>query len=313
MIAQSLLLLAFGLVILVKGADWFVEGAAMIARRSGISELVIGLTIVAMGTSLPEAAVSIAAALENNSGVAIGNVVGSNIANILLILGMTSILASVSVKKATVTTELPFLIIVTVLLLIAGRTGSSISRVEGALFCVLFVVYLGYLYAMSRKGEANPAEDIHPMDRPVWQCAAILVLTGIMIIKGSEFVVDGAKDIAAYVGLSDRIIGLTIVAVGTSLPELVTCLAAALKGKADLAIGNIVGSNIFNILFILGTASIITPVPFEPDFIIDMAVCILAAVMLWLGVLRKKTLSRPGGIVMLAVYAGYIVYLLINV
>ena len=151
------------------------------------------------------------------------------------------------------------------------------------------------------------------MDRPVWQCAAILVLTGIMIIKGSEFVVDGAKDIAAYVGLSDRIIGLTIVAVGTSLPELVTCLAAALKGKADLAIGNIVGSNIFNILFILGTASIITPVPFEPDFIIDMAVCILAAVMLWLGVLRKKTLSRPGGIVMLAVYAGYIVYLLINV
>ncbi|MDD6096188.1 MAG: calcium/sodium antiporter [Firmicutes bacterium] len=313
MILQSLILLAFGLALLVKGADWFVEGASMIARRSGISELVIGLTIVAMGTSLPEAAVSIAAALENNSGVAIGNVVGSNIANILLILGLTSIIASVSVKRATVTVELPFLIFVSVLLLISGRTDNIISGLEGAVFCALFIIYLGYLYSMSRRDEAGPAEDAHPMDRPVWQCAAILVLTGIMIIKGSEFAVSGAKDIAAYVGLSDRVIGLTIVAVGTSLPELVTCLAAALKGKADLAIGNIVGSNIFNILFILGTASIITPVPFEPDFIIDMAVCILAAVMLWAGVLKRRSLTRPVGILMLAVYAGYIAYLIADI
>lgn len=196
--------------------------------------------------------------------------------------------------------------LVTMLLILLGKTGSVISMYEGIVLWVLFLLYLVYLFIMAKRGESNPAEDGHPMDRPVWQCVIIMFLTGIMIIKGSDFVVTGAKEIAEIIGLSDRIIGLTIVAIGTSLPELVTCLAAALKGKADLAIGNIVGSNIFNIQFILGTASIITPIPFENKFFADVAVCILAVGLLCLGSFWHRELRRRTGVFMMSVYAAYL-------
>lgn len=306
-IIKSLLLLVIGFVLLVKGADWFVEGSAAIARKLNIPELVIGLTIVAMGTSLPEAAVSITASLNGNAGIAVGNVAGSNIMNILIILGITSVITTIRIQKSTIRMEIPFLILVSAVFLGFGMTGNRLSGLEGVGFWALFVVYLVYLYVMSQRNESDPAEDEKPMNRPVWQCLILLVISAIMIIKGSDLIVSGATDIAKVIGLSDRIIGLTIVAFGTSLPELVTCITAARKNKADLAIGNIVGSNIFNILFVLGTASLITPIPFESKFIVDAAFGIAAAVILWLGSFRKRELARPAGIFMICVYACYFV------
>lgn len=306
-IIKSLLLLVIGFVLLVKGADWFVEGSAAIARKLNIPELVIGLTIVAMGTSLPEAAVSITASLNGNAGIAVGNVAGSNIMNILIILGITSVITTIKIQKSTIRMEIPFLILVSAVFLGFGMTGNRLSGLEGVGFWALFVVYLVYLYVMSQRNESDPAEDEKPMNRPVWQCLILLVISAIMIIKGSDLIVSGATDIAKVIGLSDRIIGLTIVAFGTSLPELVTCITAARKNKADLAIGNIVGSNIFNILFVLGTASLITPIPFESKFIVDAAFGIAATVILWLGSFRKRELARPAGIFMICVYACYFV------
>lgn len=306
-IIKSLFLLVIGFVLLVKGADWFVEGSAAIARKLNIPELVIGLTIVAMGTSLPEAAVSITASLNGNAGIAVGNVAGSNIMNILIILGITSVITTIRIQKSTIRMEIPFLILVSAVFLGFGMTGNRLSGLEGVGFWALFVVYLVYLYVMSQRNESDPAEDEKPMNRPVWQCLILLVISAIMIIKGSDLIVSGATDIAKVIGLSDRIIGLTIVAFGTSLPELVTCITAARKNKADLAIGNIVGSNIFNILFVLGTASLITPIPFESKFIVDAAFGIAAAVFLWLGSFRKRELARPAGISMICVYACYFV------
>lgn len=306
-IIKSLFLLVIGFVLLVKGADWFVEGSAAIARKLNIPELVIGLTIVAMGTSLPEAAVSITASLNGNAGIAVGNVAGSNIMNILIILGITSVITTIRIQKSTIRMEIPFLILVSAVFLGFGMTGNRLSGLEGVGFWALFVVYLVYLYVMSQRNESDPAEDEKPMNRPVWQCLILLVISAVMIIKGSDLIVSGATDIAKVIGLSDRIIGLTIVAFGTSLPELVTCITAARKNKADLAIGNIVGSNIFNILFVLGTASLITPIPFESKFIVDAAFGIAAAVILWLGSFRKRELVRPAGIFMICVYACYFV------
>lgn len=306
-IIKSLLLLVIGFVLLVKGADWFVEGSAAIARKLNIPELVIGLTIVAMGTSLPEAAVSITASLNGNAGIAVGNVAGSNIMNIMIILGITSVITTIKIQKSTIIMEIPFLILVSAVFLGFGMTGNRLSGLEGVGFWALFVVYLVYLYVMSQRNESDPAEDEKPMNRPVWQCLILLVISAIMIIKGSDLIVSGATDIAKVIGLSDRIIGLTIVAFGTSLPELVTCITAARKNKADLAIGNIVGSNIFNILFVLGTASLITPIPFESKFIVDAAFGIAATVILWLGSFRKRELARPAGIFMICVYACYFV------
>ena len=306
-IIKSLFLLIIGFVLLVKGADWFVEGSAAIARKLNIPELVIGLTIVAMGTSLPEAAVSITASLNGNAGIAVGNVAGSNIMNILIILGITSVITTIRIQKSTIRMEIPFLILVSAVFLGFGMTGNRLSGLEGVGFWTLFVVYLVYLYVMSQRNESDPAEDEKPMNRPVWQCLILLVISAIMIIKGSDLIVSGATDIAKVIGLSDRIIGLTIVAFGTSLPELVTCITAARKNKADLAIGNIVGSNIFNILFVLGTASLITPIPFESKFVVDAAFGIASAVILWLGSFRKRELARPAGIFMICVYACYFV------
>lgn len=311
MMIKSILLLVAGFVLLVKGADWFVEGSASIARKFGIPELVIGLTIVAMGTSMPEAAVSINAAINGNAGISVGNVCGSNIMNILIILGITAAIMAIKVQKSTIKIEIPFLLFITVLLFVFGRSGGVINSFEGMAFWACFVVYLIYLYIMSQRGESDPAEDSKPMDRPVWQCLIILIVTAFMIIKGSDFIVTGASNIASAIGLSDRIIGLTIVAFGTSLPELVTCVTAAFKGKADLAIGNIVGSNIFNILFVLGTTALITPVEFETRFLTDTAICILAVILLWLGSFRRRELGRAAGMLMLGIYTGYFIFVIL--
>ena len=306
MFLQVIILLA-GFLFLVKGADWFVEGAASIAKKLGIPQLIIGLTIVAMGTSMPEAAVSITAAINKNAGITIGNVVGSNILNIFIILGITAVITNVAIQKSTLLYEIPFMTVITIILLIFGITGSEVTFIEGVIFWILFLIYLGYLFVMAKKG--NDQEEAEAKDNPVWKCMLLMVIGGILVVKGSDFAVSGATEIARYFGMSERFIGLTIVALGTSLPELVTSVTAARRGNTGIAIGNIVGSNIFNILFVIGTTALICTAPFESKFIIDTVIAVLCGVILWIGTFRHKELRKPCGVVMLLCYVAYFLYL----
>ena len=304
---MQVVMLIVGFVLLVKGAEWFVDGAASVAKRMGIPQLVIGLTIVAMGTSMPEAAVSITSAMNGSAGITIGNVVGSNILNILIILGITAVITNVGIQKTTFCYEIPFMIGITVLLMIFGITDSVLTFKEGVIFWLLFLVFLGYLFVIARKGEAQ--EEGETKDIPVWKCLLLIAIGGVLVVKGSDLAVEGASAIARYFGISERFIGLTIVALGTSLPELVTSVTAARKGNAGIAIGNIVGSNIFNILFVAGTTALICDVPFEEKFIVDTAVAVFSGVLLWVGTIRHKELRKPCGIMMLLCYGAYFAYL----
>lgn len=307
----AIALLIVGFVMLTKGADWFVDGSSALAFRLGIPQLVIGLTIVAMGTSAPEAAVSITSALKGNEGITVGNVVGSNIMNILLILGIASVIVPLAVQKSTRMIEIPYMIAITVLFGVLGYTGEMVTRVEGGILWIAFLIYLGYLLWMAKKGKEDNEPDEKQKSLPV---QLLMILTGLIcIVLGSDFVVDGATEIAKVIGISERIIGLTIVAFGTSLPELVTSIAAARRGNADIAIGNIVGSNVFNILFVAGTSALISPIVFESKFVLDTAVATVTAVLLLVCVCNKESkLKRSGGIIMLAAYAAYFVKLLIG-
>ena len=307
----AIALLIVGFVMLTKGADWFVDGSSALAFRLGIPQLVIGLTIVAMGTSAPEAAVSITSALKGNEGITVGNVVGSNIMNILLILGIASVIVPLAVQKSTRMIEIPYMIAITVLFGVLGYTGEMVTRVEGGILWIAFLIYLGYLLWMAKKGKEDNEPDEKQKSLPV---QLLMILIGLIcIVLGSDFVVDGATEIAKVIGISERIIGLTIVAFGTSLPELVTSIAAARRGNADIAIGNIVGSNVFNILFVAGTSALISPIVFESKFVLDTAVATATAVLLLVCVCNKEgKLKRSGGIIMLAAYAVYFVKLLIG-
>ena len=259
-IVEPVVLLVVGFVMLIKGADWFVEGASKIADRFGIPQLVIGLTIVAMGTSAPEAAVSIASALKGSAEITIGNVLGSNILNVLVILGMTAVVRAIAVQKSTIKYEIPFTIFVTVLLGVLGLSDGVISRAEGVVFWAFFIVYLLYLFKMAKDGQQEAEETKKEEKKDSMLKLILLVIIGVvLIVFGSDVSVEAATDLAKIFGMSERLIGLTIVALGTSLPELVTSVTAAIKGKADIAVGNIVGSNLFNILFVVGTTALITP------------------------------------------------------
>lgn len=309
-ILLSFVLLVVGFVLLIKGADWFVEGAAGIAARFGIPQLVIGLTIVAMGTSAPEAAVSITSAIGGNAGITVGNVVGSNIMNILVILGVTAVIIAVPVQKSTVKIEIPFMIGITAVFLLLGVFDNELGRLDGVVMWALFIVYLMYLLRMALKNKESVEEAEE--QKPLWLQLLMLVGGAVIIVGGSNLTVDSATDIAKFFGVSDRFIGLTVIALGTSLPELVTSVIAARKGNADIAIGNIVGSNIFNILFVAGTTALITPVVFQPEFMVDTIIAIASAVLLLVCVLPKKKLTRFGGVAMLVGYIGYFIYLLIK-
>ena len=313
-IALQLLLLAVGFVMLIKGADWFVDGASKIADKFGIPQLVIGLTIVAMGTSAPEAAVSINSALRENvesAGIAIGNVMGSNILNVFLILGLTAVIKAIAVKKSTICYEIPFTVFITVVLALLGLSDNMVSRLDGAILWVLMIVYLLYLLRMAKKGQ-DVMEDVPELtekDTPLRLILSIIIGGG-LIVWGADVTVDAATELANIFKMDERLIGLTIIAFGTSLPELVTSVTAAIKGKTDIAVGNIVGSNNFNILFVVGTAALITPVVYSADFLVDSIVAVVAMVLLLVCVLPKKKLGRLGGLVMLAGYAAYFVYLI---
>ena len=304
----QLCLLILGFLMLVKGSDWFVEGAAGIADRFGIPQLIIGLTIVAMGTSAPEAAVSIAAALKGSAAITVGNVVGSNILNVLIILGVTACVAPIAVSPSTVRIELPFMLLVTGVFWVLGYTGEIISFWEGVLLWGLFLVYLSYLFLSARKKREEEPQD--SKDAPLWKQLLFAVIGLCLVVWGSDVAVDAATALAKFFGMSERFIGLTIVALGTSLPELFTSVTAARHGKTDIAIGNIVGSNLFNLLFVVGTTALITPVIFAPNFLIDTFISALSGLLLLVCVARRKRLSRPAGALLLAAYACYFVYLL---
>ncbi len=309
-------LLVLGFVLLIKGAGWFVDGAAGIAEKFKIPQLIIGLTIVAMGTSAPEAAISITGAINGAADIAIGNVVGSNILNILIILGLTGTITAVAVQKSTLFIELPFMIAISIILLFMGMNDGVVSLVEGIILIVLFIIYLIYLFMVAKKNSnKNTKEEFEIEDEPEEKSILELIILAIfgcvIIVIGSNVTVDAATKIAEFIGLSERIIGLTIVALGTSLPELVTSVTAAKKGNADIAIGNIVGSNIFNILFVIGISALIIPITFASNFIIDAIIAIVSAVFLLLVTIKNKKLKKPWSIIMLLGYIGYVIYMLI--
>ncbi len=309
-IAVQLLLLALGFAMLVKGADWFVEGSSKIADKFGIPQLVIGLTIVAMGTSAPEAAVSITSALRGSAEITIGNVLGSNILNVLIILGLTAFICVIPVQRSTVRYEIPFGIGITLLLGVLGLWDGQTGFMDGIILWAFFLAYLAYLVWQTKRGE-NAGEELPalgPKDT-VPRMVGLILVGMFLVIWGADLTVDAATALAQMFGVSQRFIGLTIVALGTSLPELVTSVTAALKGKTDIAVGNIVGSNIFNILFVVGTASLITPVTYSSGFLVDSVMAMGVMILLWLCVFRDRKLARTGGAVMLACYLAYFIYL----
>ena len=315
-----------GFVLLIKGADWLVEGGTSIAQRMHISDLVIGLTIVSFGTSAPELIVNILASIQGSSDIAIGNIVGSNISNTLLILGSTAIVSHIVVQRNTVYKEIPFCILAAATLFVGANdvllnnaTTSELSRGDGLMLIGFFIIFMYYIFGISKD---NHEHHTTPTTTTWW--ASLLVLAGIVGLgTGGEFVVRGATQIATTLGVSQSLIGLTIVAIGTSLPELVTSVIAALKGKPDMAVGNIVGSNIFNIFWILGISAIIRPLPYNvnvnPDTLFMLTTAILLLLFIktgrnenrfyWRKPHHEHVLGRSEGIFMLCLYVTYIVYI----
>lgn len=309
---MNLILLLVGLGLVVLGADWLVNGASSIARRAGISEFVIGLTIVGFGTSCPELVVSLTGAIEGNSDISVGNVVGSNIFNVLFILGLTAMVLPVGMTDKNRRIDIPITLGVTILLVILGITGSMsgpvISRWEGVLMLLVFSVYLFYCFKSDSKDEFSETQQA---TLSITKSIA-LTLTGLAgLIFGGDLFVDSATALARQIGVSDKFIAVTILAGGTSLPELATSLVAAIKGKEQLALGNILGSNVFNAMMILGLSSVITPLSFASMTIVDIITLVLSAVLLliWAYTGRKNRIDRREGAAMLLCYVAYNVFL----
>lgn len=309
---KSIILIIVGFLLLIKGADFFVSGAAGIAQRFRIPQMVIGLTIVAFGTSAPEAAISISAAVKGTTGIAIGNILGSNLLNVLLILGLTACIVRLHIAKSSLQFDMPFNALIAIVLFVMGAVGKELNLVSGIILWALMIWFMMHLFRQTKQGRAENAEEPEEKGKSI-PLLILFTLGGLVaVVFGSNITVENAKIIASMLGMSDRLIGLTIVAFGTSLPELITSVTAARKGNADIAVGNILGSNIFNILFVLGTVSLITPIAYASEFLIDNALCIVSVLLLYVMSKKGEVLSRANGVVMLAVYAVYFVYLLIG-
>lgn len=301
-------ILIIGFILLMKGADWFVEGASHLAGRFHIPQIVIGLTIVAFGTSAPEAAISITSALKNSNDLAIGNIIGSNIINVLVILGIVGLITKLKVKKTTYNYEIPFVLVITLLMLILAKWDQSLNRLDGLILLLCFGLFFIYLIYMAKsQKEDNQGMMVHSFARIM-----ILLIVGITgILAGSQLTINAAEQIALALGVSKRVIGLTVVAFGTSLPELVTSLVAAWKQNDDLSVGNIIGSNIFNILFILGMSVLLKgQIPFNDRFIVDGIVAIIALMVLYGFIDRNYYLRRIGALVMLLLYGAYFILIM---
>lgn len=315
----QIILIMISLFLLTKGANWFVDGAAGIAETLRIPHLVIGLTIVAMGTSAPEAAVSIMGALSNNPSIAIGNVLGSNIINSLLILGVCGIVGVLSVGKSTRWVEIPYMLAVTILFIVLSIKGYCVTFIDGLILWGAFLLYIGYLIYRGKadgiqKLEKKEESKIAPVSQQVREKKSFLhyfflCLIGLLFIfASSEMIVSAAEILAKAVGLSERLIALTVVSLGTSLPELFTSITAVRKGKAEFVLGTIIGSNIFNVLFVAGTTAIIRPIQVEAAFVADFVVVLAAGLILWLCVLPKKQLNKVNGSILLGCYVAYVIF-----
>ena len=310
----SVVILAVGFVLLIKGADYFVEGSSSVAKSLRVPSIIIGLTIVAMGTSLPECAVSLTASLSGQNALAVSNVVGSNIFNLMVVCGFCAVFSSLPIDKNSLKKEFPFSILCALILLVMGYMGMVVGRIDGVILLVLFTVYIVSMVRTALKARAagQQVEEEEYEILPVWK-SILFIVGGMIAIKfGGDFVVDGAVVIATGFGLSENLIGLTIVACGTSLPELVTSVVAAKKNEVDMALGNVIGSNIFNILFVLGIAGALSPIAFIMENVIDIVILMVMSGFVWLIGWRKQEIDRKNGILMIVIYAVYLVYICVR-
>ncbi|MBQ1192674.1 MAG: calcium/sodium antiporter [Lachnospiraceae bacterium] len=327
-ILKNVVLLLVGFVLLIKGADYFVEGSSAVAKKFKIPSIVVGLTIVAMGTSLPELAVSLSAALNGSNEIAISNVVGSNIFNLIVVLGVCAVISPIAVDKSVMKRDMPFMLGITALLVLvyadfllpwtgfekSGELVGLLSRFDGVILLVLFVSYLVFTVrvALKHRKEALASEEEEKNETKLW-LSIIFIVGGIIAIKfGGDFVVDSASKLATTFGMSETLVGLTIVAVGTSLPELVTSIVAARKNETSLAIGNVVGSNIFNILFILGISSTICPINVIMESLVDTVIVLVVSLLVFVFGRTKDKINRTEGTVMVLIYVIYMVYAIIR-
>ena len=313
----AVVLLLIGFVFLVKGADAFVEGSSSIAKHFHVPSLIIGMTIVAMGTSLPETAVSVTASIAGSNALAVSNAVGSNIFNLMVVIGVCAVLTPVAVQKGTLKIDIPFSVVCALLLLVLGHDQMMLTRVNGLILIVLFVFFILYMIRSAQRSMNNEdtefaaeATEMKVMSVPKSLIFIVIGIAGITL--GSDWVVDGAKTIASAFGISENLIGLTIVAIGTSLPELMTSIVAARKNEVDMALGNAVGSNIFNILMVLGIASALSPISFIRENIIDIIILVGFSFIVWLMAWTKHRLDKLEGLAMILLYAGYVVYICIR-
>ena len=311
-IPGALILLVVGFVGLIKGADFFVEGASNVAKRFKVPSLIIGLTIVAMGTSLPETAVSISASLAGSNSLAISNVSGSNLFNLLVVVGLCCIMQKVDVDMATIKRDIPYSILAAVLLVVLGMMGSmTVGRVDGLILLAFFGFFL-YLMIKSALKAMKSSEDDNEVTQSLLVSIISIVGGAAAIALGGDWVVDSASTLAMAFGMSETMVGLTIVAVGTSLPELVTSIVAARKGEVDMALGNAIGSNIFNILMVLGVAAVISPMSFMISNAIDIVAVIVATLVCWIAAAKNKSLGKGMGIIMVVSYFAYMVYVVMR-
>ena len=313
----AVVLLIIGFAFLVKGADAFVEGSSSIAKHFHVPSLIIGMTIVAMGTSLPETAVSVTASIAGSNALAVSNAVGSNIFNLMVVIGVCAVLTPVAVQKSSLKIDIPFSIVCALLLLVLGHDRMMLTRVNGLILIVLFAFFILYMirsaqHSMNNEDSEFAAEaaEMKVMSVPKSLIFIVIGIAGITL--GSDWVVDGAKTIASAFGISENLIGLTIVAFGTSLPELMSSIVAARKNEVDMALGNAVGSNIFNILMVLGFASALSPISFIRENIIDIIILVGFSFIVWLMAWTKHRLDKLEGLTMILLYAGYVVYICIR-
>lgn len=313
----NILLIIVGFILLVKGADWLVEGASGVAKKFHIPEIIIGLTIVSIGTSMPELFVSVTSAMKNLEDISLGNVIGSNICNLLLILGLSATINPIIFKKETKMFEIPMNLGITILFLILCNIGNEVSRIDSIILLIVFAIFITYTIVMAKKGnDINKTEEVEKSEKPrkaIWDI--VFILLGVIALKfGGDFVVNNSEAIAKMFNISEKIIGLTIVAIGTSLPELVTSVTAAIKKNSDIAIGNIIGSNIFNFLFIIGVAGSINPIKYNPSYNLQMIILLVATFVLGLfpHTDRKDEMTQSNGITYLMLYALYMVVLFVK-